>query len=110
MHGKYCTVNHSNVTNWFSLLGGGGNDPHQASSEFAIWGISLWYALASLWGLNVCFIARCWVIFSSYRVHGVQGTHYLGGFEGTHTPYRLRKVTGSPSTDHNLNSINFTMN
>lgn len=67
------------------FAGGGGNDPHPASSKLAIWGISL-SVIVSLRGLNVCFIAHCWVAFISYRVHEVQRTHCLGGFEGNHTP------------------------
>lgn len=92
------------------FAGGGGNDPHPASSELAIWGISLRYALVSLRGLNVCFIACSRVIFMPYRVHGVQGTRCLGEPEGNHTPQRLRKIPARPSTDHNLNTTNFTTN
>lgn len=94
--GKHCTVNLSNVTNRFSLIGEGSNDPHPARFQFAIWGISLRCALASLRGLNDWFIAHRRVIFNTYiriyiylfyflifcRAHGVQGPSCLGQFEG----------------------------
>lgn len=112
--GKHCTVNLSNVTNRFSLIGEGSNDPHPASFQFAIWGISLRCALASLRGLNDWFIAHCRVIFNTCiyiyiiilflffcRAMWCRGLPAWVNLRGSYS-YILREVTGSTNTDQNL--------
>lgn len=84
--GKYCTVNLSDVTNWFSLTGEGSNDPHPNRFQFAIWGISLWCALVSLRGVNEWVIAHCMVNYFFFFA-GPMGCRDLSVWVNLRRPY-----------------------
>lgn len=118
--GKHCTVNLSNVTNRFSLIGEGSNDPHPARFQFAIWGISLRCALASLRGLNDWFIAHRRVIFNTYICiyifilfsYFLQGPWGAGAFLpgsiwGDHIPTNWEKSLAVPVQIRTLETAQF---